>query len=777
MTRPETTIERVGPYRVVRRLATGGTSDVLLAKAEGPHGFERHVVLKILLSEFGGDEEIKAMFVREASAYGRLSHPAVVRLFDFFALPRTPGAVGIREGQLVMVLEHVDGPALSRLRSMLKAVGRELTDEVAIYIAMRIFAALAAAHGATSETGMPAPVIHRDVNPSNVLVAWDGEVKLADFGVAKVTGSTHQSVAGLIRGTYGYMAPEQVTGGAVTPRADVYAAGIILWELLTKRRAFQRGALPESEALRAMAEPHLVSIDAVRPEVDHAVREALKRALEPRAERRTVTAEEMASLLASVVPADLGKERLVAALATMRDDARARNAVEASPRPSTIPPPDAPPAPAAPAGPRAGATAKIPALGQPPKLPPKLPESRPKLPAATPPPRPPPSRPAIRAASPQPKLGSTTLLLGSAPGRPPGQAPPGPKPTSGSMIETPRAPSVAMAEILRSVPSSMPPSVLGPNVPSAQAATPRMGQIPASPEAMTSPLAATVLAPPVRPPEAPELPPPNTPRMAPLARTMLLGPFVDTPPSEPDGLRFAPLAPPLGNPGPPPPAPFGPPTPVAPPVAHGPPPAPELRPIPPAAAAPPPYAESAPAAPPPMYGGPTQPAPFAPSRGPSAAPPRARSGVALYAVMIVGAALVAVVLVIGFIRRQPKVEAAPITTAVPTPSRIPEPIPTPAPTPEPAPTLSVAPEPTAPPSDATAPTATATASAAGEGVGLLDTSGASPGHRIFVDERVVAQTPQAVSVPCGKHTVRLGSAGKPQSVEVPCGGQVTVSEK
>jgi serine/threonine protein kinase len=316
----EGTGERVGGYRVVRRLATGGTSDVLLAKAEGPHGFERSVVLKLLLSQYKHDEEFKGMFAREAAAYARLSHPSIVRLYDFFA----------NDDQLVMVLEYIDGPPLSRLRGMLKAVGQAFDDATSIFVATSIFEALAAAHAANDDSGEPAPVIHRDVNPSNVLIPWDGHVKLADFGIAKVTGANHQSSAGLIKGTYGYMAPEQVKGETVTPRADVYAGAIILWELLTRRRAFIRGALPEIEVLRQLAEPRIVSIDVLRPDVDKGVREAIKRALEPRAETRRITAEEMVSVLRAAVPSDEGRERLANALAAVRH--------EPKPSPTTIPP-------------------------------------------------------------------------------------------------------------------------------------------------------------------------------------------------------------------------------------------------------------------------------------------------------------------------------------------------------------------------------------------------------------------------------------------------------
>ncbi len=320
--------ERIGTYRIIRRLATGGTSEVLLAKAEGPQGFERSVVLKILLPEYNHDDESRALFAREATAYARLSHPSIVRLNDFFE----------HDGQLVMVLEFVDGPPLSRLRGMLKSVGQRFDDATALFVAGSLFEALAAAHAATNEMGEPAPVIHRDVNPANVLIRWDGLVKLADFGIAKVTGATHQSSAGLIRGTYGYMAPEQVKGETVTPRADVYAGAIILWEMLTKGRAFTRGAKPDIVVLRELSEPRIASIDLLRPDLDRTLREAVKRALEPRHEKRNITAEEMVSTLRLVVPEAVGRDMLVKALASVRHEPKP--AATSMPPPMLVGPPN-----------------------------------------------------------------------------------------------------------------------------------------------------------------------------------------------------------------------------------------------------------------------------------------------------------------------------------------------------------------------------------------------------------------------------------------------------
>jgi eukaryotic-like serine/threonine-protein kinase len=306
---PDISPHQIGGFRIIRRLSSGATTDVLLARAEGPHGFERVVALKVLLQQFRSDPAFERMFAREASAYARLSHPAIVKLYDFFSA----------DGQLVMVLEYIDGLPLHRLRAMLSIEGERLEDAAAYFIGSRIFAALAAAHSARDpESGEFSPVIHRDINPSNVLVPWDGHVKIADFGIAKIGNATGDTRLGFVKGTYGYMAPEQVRGEAVTVRADVYAGTLVLWELLARRKAIQRGSLPEVEVLKAMAKPEFPSLDALRPDVPADIREIVKRGLEPDAERRAVTAEEMASALRRVTKGDDGRAMLASAMARVR---------------------------------------------------------------------------------------------------------------------------------------------------------------------------------------------------------------------------------------------------------------------------------------------------------------------------------------------------------------------------------------------------------------------------------------------------------------------------
>jgi eukaryotic-like serine/threonine-protein kinase len=834
-------VERVGGYRVVRRLATGGTSDVLLARAEGPLGFERNVVLKLLLSQFRSDDEFARMFAREASAYARLAHPSIVRLFDFFALPPSPNGPGSapRDGQLVMVLEHVDGPALSRFRSQLKAVGKELDDRTAIYIAARVFDALAAAHATVDESGNAAPVIHRDVNPSNILLPFDGQVKLADFGVAKVTGLEHQSVAGMIKGTYGYMAPEQVTGEMVTPRADVYAGGIVLWELLVKRRAFQRGALPEIEALRAMAEPRLVSIDTLRPDVDKAVRDALKRALEPRADRRTITAEEMVSVLSAIVRPDEGREQLVAALQLVRSaappseidanqsrptataaneprrhdpHARANEAPITVPHPEVAVPP--PPRSSKPRGmlPKGGSrppsiSRMKAAYGSPNE---SAKPTRPTMQKVAPPPPPPspgppPSPRSLRATLPlgssgtlklpsTPKLFAATLSTkdGHGPGadragadaRPP--APPSASPAPPRTTSSARrlAANARIDEVLHAMPSSMPPSILDEapaNAPRVEVIPP-MGAIPS--RAAPAPIArAEAGSNPVEEDDGPDtlvMNPadvtPLTPRMVPLGQTTQMMPAVSTDEAQ------------HHRPAPPPSAQdvrSGSRTGAMPPVAQA-------------------YAPPAPPSSPEQTI-PPSPGTRAPSSDRDTVPSRTRKGIsvgviAAIVMLLIGAGTAGS---IGYLRykraRTTRTLTSMPATATATSAAVTVTVPVASATsvisaggasrmePPPSATPSAIASETPPTASARGSESAAAKSALSstppasddfaEGMGVVKTTGAAPGRRIFVDEKTLGQTPETVTVKCGKHVVRLGSSGKSQTIDVPCGGEITVADK
>lgn len=318
---------RIRAHRILRRLATGGTSDVLLACAEGPGGFQRVVVLKLLLRQFRHDGRFERMFLREAAAYARLSHPAIVRLYDFFA----------ERDRLVLVLEYVDGLPLNRVYALLRGVGGRLDDAASLFIAWRLFSALAAAHCAKDPlTGEFGPVIHRDVNPSNLLVPWDGHVKLADFGMAKVSGLPDDGPAGLLRGTFGYVAPEQARGGEVTVRADVYVGCLILWELLAGRKAIVRTARFDGDVDRGMSVPSFPALATLRPDLPRVLLDAVASGLGTNADGRGLTAEDMSNVLRTVADLDEGRRSLVEALSALRSSAAGEHLVGTTPPPQAV---------------------------------------------------------------------------------------------------------------------------------------------------------------------------------------------------------------------------------------------------------------------------------------------------------------------------------------------------------------------------------------------------------------------------------------------------------
>ena len=280
----------IGHYRVVRTLKVAASNEVVLAIPEGPNGDEAPVVIKRLLPGFEHDPWRTRSLTREALAYARLSHPAVLRMYDFFAVDGLPA----------MVLEFVDGLSLAELLDALRARVRRLPQTLAIHIAAQLFSALAAAHGARDpRTGLLTPVIHRDVNPGNVLLTRAGEVKLSDFGVAQVGGGDPETQSGVLKGTWGYMAPEQVHDGAVTIRTDLYDGALVVRELLTGLPAFPRIGQTHLAYLQEMAAPGLTPMVSLGLRLPPALLTAIDRALEPNPSARHVSAAELHGLLSA----------------------------------------------------------------------------------------------------------------------------------------------------------------------------------------------------------------------------------------------------------------------------------------------------------------------------------------------------------------------------------------------------------------------------------------------------------------------------------------------
>lgn len=277
---------QIGPYEIVGHLATGGMGEVYIARKRGFGGFERMVVLKIMLSHLAHDDRFARMFVDEARICSQLSHPNIVQVFD---LGRSEG------GALYLAMEHLLGQSVAAcLKSMAQ---REDTIPVEIVVRMIADAAngLAYAHQATDTSGERLDLVHRDVSPENLFATYAGPVKILDFGVAKVKDRLAKTQHGEFKGKVGYMAPEIIHGQPADARADLFSLGIVLFEMLTNRRLFH-AAVPATALHRVLSAP-IPRVEKLRPEVDPTLAAIVHELLERDPRERIRTADETAERL------------------------------------------------------------------------------------------------------------------------------------------------------------------------------------------------------------------------------------------------------------------------------------------------------------------------------------------------------------------------------------------------------------------------------------------------------------------------------------------------
>jgi eukaryotic-like serine/threonine-protein kinase len=255
-------------YRVLKRLASGGMAEVFVAESASIEGFRKQVAIKRVLPQLSKKSQFIEMFLDEARLSAHLSHSNVVSVFD----------IGVGDGSYFIVMEYVDGADLKAVMDYTKKVGQNIPVEAASYVATRICQGLSYAHELKSD-GKPLQIIHRDITPANVLITRYGEVKIVDFGLAKASSQLAASDQGVIKGKFGYLAPETVMEKPVDQRVDVFAVGIILWELLAGRRLFLGDTDFQTVRLvRDAVIPSLAQFNrAVTPELDEIVKRALAR--------------------------------------------------------------------------------------------------------------------------------------------------------------------------------------------------------------------------------------------------------------------------------------------------------------------------------------------------------------------------------------------------------------------------------------------------------------------------------------------------------------------
>jgi serine/threonine-protein kinase len=256
-------------YRVIDKLESGGMAEVFRAESTGLEGFRKQVAIKRVLPHLGRNSKFISMFLDEARLSAQLSHSNCVQVFD----------IGVRDDAYFIVMEFVDGANLKSIATSMQNRGRTFPIPAAAYIAHEICKGLSYAHELTDRSGAPLHLVHRDVSPPNVLVTKHGEVKIVDFGLAKASSQVEPSEPGVIKGKFAYLSPEAALGEDVDCRTDIFAVGIILWELLASRRLFLADSdLQVLNKVQVAKVPPISQINRnVPPELESIVNRALAR--------------------------------------------------------------------------------------------------------------------------------------------------------------------------------------------------------------------------------------------------------------------------------------------------------------------------------------------------------------------------------------------------------------------------------------------------------------------------------------------------------------------
>lgn len=268
-------------YRVIERIAAGGMAEVYRAESAGLEGFKKTVAIKRVLPQLSEKKQFIGMFLDEARLSAQLNHSNCVQVFD----------IGVGDNTYFIVMEFVDGSDLKAIVEHLFAQKRTFPVPAALHICSRICEGLSYAHEARDERGRLLGIVHRDISPPNVLITRYGEVKVVDFGLAKANSQLEHSQPGIIKGKFGYLSPEAALGESVDLRTDIFAVGIILWELLAGKRLF----LGESDlgTVRLVQAAKIPDIRKLNPEVSDELFALLNRALARDPRERYQSAREL----------------------------------------------------------------------------------------------------------------------------------------------------------------------------------------------------------------------------------------------------------------------------------------------------------------------------------------------------------------------------------------------------------------------------------------------------------------------------------------------------
>ncbi|MBA2541938.1 MAG: serine/threonine protein kinase [Deltaproteobacteria bacterium] len=273
--------EQFGKYSLLGHLATGGMAEVYLARQTGLQGFEKIVVIKCVRGELEQDGQTTGFFLDEARLVATLEHPNIAQVYE----------IGQVNNSYFFVMEYVQGADLRQMMELLNKRKERVPIAEAIFIAIQVCAALHYAHEKTDVDGVSLNIIHRDVSPSNVLISHDGAVKLCDFGIAKAQNRTTETQGGVLKGKYSYMSPEQCRCEELDRRSDVFAMGIVLYELTTLKRAFNSSS--DFELLQAIVNTPTQKPSERVPDYPAELERIVMRALEKDRDKRYQSTQEL----------------------------------------------------------------------------------------------------------------------------------------------------------------------------------------------------------------------------------------------------------------------------------------------------------------------------------------------------------------------------------------------------------------------------------------------------------------------------------------------------
>ncbi|MBM4357109.1 MAG: serine/threonine protein kinase [Deltaproteobacteria bacterium] len=302
---------RFGRYQLLKLLARGGMGQVFLAATTGVEGAERPVILKVIRREHARDPNFLARFLDEARVQAQLQHPGVAQVLE--------AAIHEPTGDPFVVIEHVEGRSLGNVRRRIAEVGLRLRWEDAVALGMLVSEGLAHIHERTDASGKPLRIVHRDLSPHNVMIGYTGEVKIIDFGTARGQNRRCHTVAGVVFAKPGYVAPEVANGDSGDFRVDLYAAGVMLWELCAGRRFLQGDAQEHTSRVAAgtLPMPPIAAAVGAPEELDRVIARMTAHERDDRFTTTNQAAVDLAKLLRHAAPLPTGERSVRARVAQL----------------------------------------------------------------------------------------------------------------------------------------------------------------------------------------------------------------------------------------------------------------------------------------------------------------------------------------------------------------------------------------------------------------------------------------------------------------------------